>query len=207
MTSRTYASDYTWQLTFQPAVREILTETFAINDYDVTFTSPESEDDRHFNTDVWIMTDGHPKRVSQRIRRYVVGDEFTLRYARPGSATEWQKVWAGFGDFLFYGRGIEGNRRVEDWFVGSMAVFRDWVLDYLNRGEDPPHVVKENRDSSSSFVAFSRRHLPSSFTLAEDADTETREACWAIVKDSRGMNETGHGAAVRWARAWLGLGA
>jgi hypothetical protein len=37
------------------------------------------------------------------------------------------------------------------------------------------------------------------------SEYETREAAWAIVKDSKGMNETGHGAAVRWARAYLGL--
>jgi hypothetical protein len=28
---------------------------------------------------------------------------------------------------------------------------------------------------------------------------------WAIVKDARGMRDTGHDAAVRWARAYLGL--
>jgi len=36
---------------------------------------------------------------------------------------------------------------------------------------------------------------------------EAREAAWAIVKDSRGMQETGHGATVRWARAYLELDA
>lgn len=36
-------------------------------------------------------------------------------------------------------------------------------------------------------------------------EAEVRDAAWLIVKDSKGMNETGHGAAVRWARAYLGL--
>lgn len=29
--------------------------------------------------------------------------------------------------------------------------------------------------------------------------------CWAIVKDAKGMRETGHGHTVNWARGWLGL--
>jgi hypothetical protein len=33
----------------------------------------------------------------------------------------------------------------------------------------------------------------------------TTSVCWAIVKDSKGMRETGHDPAVRWARAWLEL--
>jgi hypothetical protein len=32
-----------------------------------------------------------------------------------------------------------------------------------------------------------------------------RDAAWAIVKDAKGMEATGHGAAVRWARALLEL--
>ncbi len=199
----TYAEDYRWQLQFQPAVEEILTETFGVPKYDVTFTSPESEDDRHYNTDIWIMVEGHPLRVSQRIRRYVIGDDFTLRYFRPGALTEWQKVWAGFGDYLFYGRGRD--RRVDTWFIGKMDVLRRWVSEYLDRGEEPPHVTKTNADGSSEFVVFSRSALPSEFTVAEDLDLGKREVCWAIVKDARGLNDSGHGAAVRWARAWLGL--
>lgn len=34
---------------------------------------------------------------------------------------------------------------------------------------------------------------------------EMRDVCWAIVKDSKGMEATGHAAVVRWARAALGL--
>ena len=204
MTSRTFADDYAWQLTYQPAVREILTETFAADDGDIQFTARESEDDRHFNTDIWVRVDGHIQRVSQRLRRYVVGDEFTLRYARPGSRTEWQKVWAGFGRFYVYGRGMPSGH-LEDWFVGDLAVFKAWCMEYLDRGEDPPHITKTNRDGSSEFVAFSRRDLPPEFTIAEDPNAEVREACWAVVKDSRGMDATGHASVVRWARAWLGL--
>jgi hypothetical protein len=37
------------------------------------------------------------------------------------------------------------------------------------------------------------------------AGTTLREAAWAIVKDAQGMTDTGHAAAVRWARALLGL--
>jgi hypothetical protein len=157
--SRTYASDYAWQLTFQQAQRQILTETFAIPDCDVTFTTPDSYDDRRANTDAWVMIDGKPKRVSLRMRRYVVGDEFTLRYARPQSATEWQKVSAGFGDFFLYGRGTD-RRSIEDWFVGALDVFRRWVDSYLSRGTYPPHQIKPNKDGSSEFVAFSLADLP-----------------------------------------------
>jgi len=53
--------------------------------------------------------------------------------------------------------------------------------------------LSEGRDDAA-FAAALARH-------------EAREAAWAIVKDSRGMQATGHGAAVRWARAYLGLDA
>lgn len=203
--SRTFADDYRWQVQFQPAVQRIVTDTFGIQPEQIIFTSPETEDDRRYNTDAWITIEGHSYRMSQRIRRYTVGDEFTLRYLRPGARTEWQKVWAGFGDYLLYGRGIDRGRRLEDWFIGRMDIFRDWVTDHLRRGVDPPHVVKANRDGSSQFVAFSRGALPPEFTVAEDATTVARDVQWSIVKDARGMAADGHGAAVRWARAALGL--
>jgi hypothetical protein len=34
---------------------------------------------------------------------------------------------------------------------------------------------------------------------------EIKDAAWAIVKDGRGMKDSGHGAAYRWARAYLNL--
>jgi hypothetical protein len=34
---------------------------------------------------------------------------------------------------------------------------------------------------------------------------EIIEGAWAIVKDGRGMKDSGHGVAYRWARAYLGL--
>src|SRR6188768_3692354 len=33
----------------------------------------------------------------------------------------------------------------------------------------------------------------------------TMSVAWAIVKDAKGMRETGHDRAVTWARGWLGL--
>lgn len=36
-------------------------------------------------------------------------------------------------------------------------------------------------------------------------DREVREAAWAIVRNARDLNATGHHRAVRWARGWLGL--
>ena len=162
--SRSFADDYKWQLQYEPAIRQILADTFGITDNDIQFTRPESADDRHYNTDIRIMLDGHLRRVSQRLRRYVVGDEFTLRYGRPTSLTEWQKVWSGFGDYFIYGRGDDSGR-LDSWFVGSLDVFRDWALGYLDRGIDPPHSVKTNRDGSSTFIVFSRSNLPPEFTL------------------------------------------
>lgn len=41
--------------------------------------------------------------------------------------------------------------------------------------------------------------------MTKPMSREMRDACWAIVKDSKGMEATGHAAAVRWARAALGL--
>jgi hypothetical protein len=86
-----------------------------------------------------------------------------------------------------------------------MNVFRSWALGYLDRDENPPHIVKSNKDQSSTFVAFSRHDLPYEFTIAEDPDTELRDIWWAIVKDTKGMYASGHAAAVGWARAALEL--
>jgi hypothetical protein len=38
-----------------------------------------------------------------------------------------------------------------------------------------------------------------------DCDYCFTSVTWAIVKDAKGMRETGHDATVRWARAYLGL--
>src|SRR4051812_4260558 len=43
------------------------------------------------------------------------------------------------------------------------------------------------------------------YLLVSPTEAEVRDAAWLIVKDSKGMNETGHAAAVRWARAYLDL--
>lgn len=203
--SGTFASDYRWQLKFQPAIREVTTEAFGITSADVRFTQPESDDDRRFNTDALLWIEGRPHRMSMRVRRYVIRDEFTLRHLRPNTTTEWQKLWAGYGDFLFYGKGRDRDLRIEQWFIGRLDVFRRWVMSFLDRGENPPHGVQTNRDGSSSFVTFSRGNLPYEFTVAEDDEVELRDAWWSIVKDARGMEATGHAAAVRWARAGLGL--
>lgn len=203
-TSRTFADDYGWQVQYEPAIAEIITSAFGIATVDITFTRPDSDDDRRYNTDILIRLGGRVRRVSQRLRRYVVGDEFTLRYGRPTSATEWQKLWAGYRDLLLYGRGTP-SRQVDTWFIGDMNVFALWAKSYLDRGADPPHVVKENRDHSSTFVAFSRSLLPAEFTIAEDEEAELRDVWWSIVRDGKGMEANGHAAAVCWARAGLGL--
>ena len=204
MGSRTFADDYRWQLQFEPAVTEIITDAFGIGEFDVTFTRPDSDDDRRFNTDILVRIDGNVKRVSQRLRTYLVGDDFTMRYARPSSLTEWQKLWAGYGDFYLYGQGT-ARRTVENWFLGDLGVFRRWANSFLRRGEPPPHIEKSNRDGSSTFVAFSRADLPPEFTIAEDPDAGLRDVCWTIVRDGKGMSATGHASTVRWARAVLGL--
>lgn len=203
--SGTFASDFRWQATYDGVVTETLASALSISLSDVRVTSPESDDDRRYNTDILVWYEGRPQRVSRRLRRYVVGDEFTLRYGRPAAPTEWQKLWAGFGDLYFYGRGREDGR-VDRWFLGRLAVFKEWVRDHLARGVDPPHILKTNRDGSSEFVSFSRSELPIGFTLASDDDEqELTQAWWDIVRDSRGLEKTGHASVVRWARAGLGL--
>lgn len=201
-----FEDDYRWQLQFVPHVGAILCQVFGLADHDISFTSRYGEDDRKRNTDAWIMLNGHPFRVSSRVRRYVIADQFTIRYERPTSSTEWHKLWAGYGAFYFYGKGHGGMKPwVSDWFLGDLAVLRRWASSYFERDEEPPGVVKRNTDGSSSFVIFARHDLPREFTIAEDEETELREAAWAIVKDAKGMNATGHERAVRWARAVLGL--
>lgn len=205
MTSRSFADDYAWQLQFEPHVREIVTEAFGVGEFDVTFTKPDSDDDRRFNTDILVRINGRVRRISQRIRHYIVADEFTLRRTRPTTPTEWQKMRAGFGDYFLYGRGIDRTGRLESWFVGDLDVFKDWVDSYTTAGREPPFIEKANKDGSSTFVAFSRSDLPPEFTIAEDPEAELRDAWWSIVRDGKGMSAAGHSSVVRWARAGLGF--
>lgn len=64
-------------------------------------------------------------------------------------------------------------------------------------------------DSDSVQVPMSVTHDPDRAVRAwvgtQPMTREFRDACWAIVKSTKDLHETGHGAAVRWARAALGL--
>jgi len=44
--------------------------------------------------------------------------------------------------------------------------------------------------------------LPSSVPFRE---RDVKDAAWTIVKNAKALNDSRHGAAVRWARAYLGL--
>lgn len=203
--STTFAADYEWQVQFKPDMERIITSALDIPAVDIEFTTPDSDADRKFNTDIYLRYEGRIQRMSQRLRRYTIGDDFTLRYGRPSTRTEWEKLWAGFGDLLFYGRG-RNDQRVDRWFIGRLDVLRSWVRDYMDRDELPPHTMQTNRDGSSSFVIFRRRDLPSKFVIAsDDEEQEYIDACWTIVKNARDLNSSGHSGIVRWARAALGL--
>ena len=89
---RNYETDYAWQAQYKPAVSRLIVVFLGVPLSDIEFTSPESEDDRKHNTDIFIKYEGRIQRVSQRLRRYVVAEDFTLRYERPESLSEWWKV-------------------------------------------------------------------------------------------------------------------
>lgn len=95
---------------------------------------------------------------------------------------------------------------LEDWLTAD-------ILDLAQRGSR----LEEGKTYHSSQTAKAQIHYwpswlwtPLTWRWGIDVQDksqprQTREAAWAIVKDSHGMETTGHGKAVSWARAYLEL--
>lgn len=116
-------------------------------------------EDMRCNADFQLIYSAAPAgRVAARVRS--AGEwnkyfhEVTFRFELPsGVATEWQKMLAGYGDWMVYGFAAddEGDR-LRAWIVLNLAIFRQHVADkHVNRWE---LQYKTNPDDGIKFVAY-----------------------------------------------------
>lgn len=129
------------------------------------------EDDTERATDFMVFN-GEQVRVAARMRRHrylrSYGDEFTIRaYLPSGAKTELRKVIEGWGTHIFYGFADEDERRIAQWFLGDLRVFRGWYstqLSKLDKGRLPGMPVP-NPDNTEG-RAFRLEDLPDDFIIA-----------------------------------------
>jgi len=160
-----WESDKKWSDKFLPEIKQIIGEYLV--------TEPPMEEDAKHNTDL-IVLGFNSIRVGCRIRKYKYypqyPNEFTIRSERPvnGTKTELTKIIEGWGDYFFYGFSDEEERHILYWRIISLNAFRLWFNRKLveNKGE-LPGKPKENKDSSSNFLAFDVSQMPPGIIFKE----------------------------------------
>jgi hypothetical protein len=83
-------------------------------------------DDQHKATDL-ITRDA---RIAVRTRKFKdikYKDEFTIRSKRNGTKTEYEKIIAGWGDYLFYGFRNAAETQIIYWHLIDLYTFREHV--------------------------------------------------------------------------------
>ncbi len=113
-----------------------------------------TKEDQEANTDLVSPQRAIAVRIrSEGSRQYA--NDVTFRYRVPsGRETEWQKVWAGHGDLLFYGFQC-GATNVDPWVILDLDAFR-------THGDLRPTweaQAKSNRDGTS-FIPIDVTKLP-----------------------------------------------
>lgn len=160
----TWQQDKRWSDKFIPEIKQIL-GLYLIDE-------PAIEEDQERNTDLVVLR-LEAVRVGCRVRRngYAekYGDEFTIRAGRPsGIKTELTKIVEGWGDYFFYGFSTKDETKLEKWLLGDLKCFRLWFNRFLMKHEGHmPGIRKQNRDNSSSLVAFNVKQLPNDFIVAK----------------------------------------
>jgi len=161
-----WEDDKEWSDHFIPRIKSIL-GFYLIGE-------PPAEEDQVRNTDL-IVLKMDAVRIACRVRKpdsFRYKDEFTIRYSRPsGVKTELSKVIEGWGDYIFYGHGYideDDNYKLVAWGLGDLKVFRLWFVNYLvsNKGK-LPGILRDNKDKSSKFYAYSWDSLPENFIVAQ----------------------------------------
>jgi len=127
------------------------------------FFIKDMEADLKQGTDMLIAT-SKPVRVGIRLRRnrYYQNSkwrwQFTIRFDRPsGEDTEWQKLWQGLYTHLFYGFLSPNEKKIIQYFIGDMDIFRHITPTY-----EGPYL---NHPPDSRLVAFNCSDFPKEFYL------------------------------------------
>jgi len=150
--------DKKWADRFLPEIKQIIGEHLIIE--------PKLEEDAFHNTDL-IVLGFDSIRIGCRIRKYEYfsqyPNEFTIRSERTksGAKTELTKIIEGWGNYFFYGFADKTESHIVFWIIVSLNEFRLWFNRELvkNKGEIPGEK-KNNKDSSSNFIAFDTTKMP-----------------------------------------------
>ena len=103
-----------------------------------------------------------PFKVGARLRTYSYflryPDEFTIRWElQSGYPTEIDKIRKGYVDYILYGFVDQDEKKIIQYFIGDLQVFRD---------NDPaPYEIHWNNPPDSALGAFRICEMPDSFIL------------------------------------------
>jgi len=125
------------------------------------FIGQDPQHDVQQGTDFEIFTIT-PFRVAARLRRHCYlaryKNEFTIRWTRPsGVLTEIDKIRSGFVDYLFYGFVDKQEKRLVQYFVGDLRLFR--------AKEPKPIGIFPNDPFDSELAAYALSDMPRRFLL------------------------------------------
>lgn len=105
-----------------------------------------------------------PIRVAARLRtffHYTVKNrrnEFTIRWQRPsGVKTEIDKIREGLVQYIFYGFVDAEERKIIQYFIGDLGVFRQY--------EPSPIGIYPNKPHDSDLAAYALTQLPTQFIV------------------------------------------
>ena len=126
------------------------------------FISQNEIEDLQNGTD-FLLLKAHQFRIGVRLRRYRHylhknrREDFTIRYKRPsGISTEYQKIQKGLVDYILYGFVDEQERRIIQYFIGALDVFR--------KTEASP-IIKPNKPLDSWLAIYRISQFPKEFIV------------------------------------------
>jgi hypothetical protein len=166
--SRVWQDDKAWTDAYLPTIK-------AICGYYFIGEAPQEEDTKR-NTDL-IVLNIHGIRVAVRLRkyrywieqkngRYRYRGEFTIRNSRPtGTLTEWQKIFAGMGDFFFYGFVDEEPPKLRGFGILDLHEFRPWAQSLYDNTGKWPGTIQQNGDGVT-FRAITWASVPETSILS-----------------------------------------
>lgn len=165
--------DWRWSDRYIDSITRCISWTFGEDEKWTTVAPPAEDQDK--NTDLILLTSNGWNRIACRIRCAGSGvecfcgkrhfpawpnccNEFTIRATRPtGTKTELEKIFDGFGNFLFYGFGGKDGRLVY-WTVANLDIFRR--VHKFGR-------LQGNHDGSSEFYIYRWIDFPNEFIVQQ----------------------------------------
>lgn len=134
-----------WSDKFIDEIRSILGKNF--------IKIGSMEEDLHNNTDLLYCTD---VAFSCRVRKFndlKYSDEIVIRCkVASGNETEFDKIIAGWGDYIFYGFANETETGLCKWIIGDLKKFRTYVHKRKSQREYWSPQIVDNGDGSKGFA-------------------------------------------------------